>query len=72
MPHKSSKKSFKDLKDKEFLTLNEAAAFVHRAKTFVRSGLESGRLRGNRIGNRWSIWKQDLIDWIRTYNEQSA
>lgn len=67
MPRKATK-----VKDKEILSLNEAAAFIHRAKGVVKSGLESGELHGRFIGNSWSIYKQDLIEWIRAGNQQSA
>jgi excisionase family DNA binding protein len=63
--------SRKIVKDKEMLSLNEAAAFIHKGKSAVKIALESGELPGRHLGNSWRIYKQDLIDWIRAGNQQA-
>jgi hypothetical protein len=67
MPHKIT-----TFKDKEILSLNEAAAFIHKGKGAIKDGLVSGQIPGRYLGNSWRIYKQDLIEWIRSGNQQLA
>jgi hypothetical protein len=67
MPRKTT-----TFKDKEILSLNEAAAFIHKGKGSIKDCLVSGQIPGRYLGNSWRIYKQDLIEWIRSGNQQPA
>ena len=57
------------LKDREILSMNQAAKLVGIHKSIIKAGLETGEIPARFIGNRWRIYKQDVIDWIRAGNQ---
>lgn len=57
------------IKDKDILSMNEAARFIHVDKGYLKVALESGEIPGRLIGKQWRIFKQDLIDWVRSGNQ---
>jgi hypothetical protein len=56
-------------KDKEILSLNNSAKFIGINKQTLSAKLKSGEIAGRFIGNSWHVYKQDLIDWVRSGNK---
>lgn len=52
----------------ELVTVKQSAAFLtYKDVHSVLNLLNSEKLKGYRVGNRWLVWRSDLIDYINSH-----
>lgn len=66
MPRKAAKTNGND----EILKgIKNIALFIHLAPGVTAKLLQDGVIPGRFLCNSWRVWRQDLIDFIRTGNQ---
>ncbi len=50
--------------DREIMTVDEAAEFLHVAPATVRTQLAARRMPGKRIGKEWRLSRTALLQWL--------
>ncbi|MFY9503769.1 MAG: helix-turn-helix domain-containing protein [Dethiobacteria bacterium] len=53
------------MKDEKLLTTREVAKYLDVHVITVRRHLESGILKGHKVGNRWRIKREDVERYLR-------
>lgn len=51
--------------EERLLTVQEVAEFLRLSTHTVRLWLQTGKLRGLRVGGRWRVWESDLYAFLK-------
>ncbi len=54
----------------ETMNINEASAFLRMNPEVLRRWAKAGRVPASKIGKRWLFLRSDLIDFIRSKQQQ--
>lgn len=55
--------------EERLLTVREVAEYLRLSPRTVRLWLQTGKLRGLRVGGRWRVRESDLVEFLRAAEE---